>query len=272
MTNGQRNMAVLDYEQVTGKAHVRGLLKAKKKVTGRSHGTISIRHRGGGSRRHYRVVDFNGRAKLGVPGTIAAVEYDPNRNTFIALVHYADGDKRYRLAHKGATVGQKVITDVKAKAEDGNRMQVQNVPVGFPIYNIEITPNKGGQVVRSAGGQAKLVSLEGEMAQIELPSGEIRMIEKTNYVSIGILSNEELALVKVGKAGKTRHKGRRPQVRGKAMNPNDHPHGGGEGACPIGMIHPKTPWGAPALGVKTRSKRKASERLIVRSRHRAKKK
>lgn len=269
-TNGQRNATVLDFAQVTGKASVKRLLKAKSNKAGRNNGTISIRHRGGGSRTHYRVVDFNGRAKMGVPGVIAAVEYDPNRTCYIALVHYKDGDKRYRLAHKGAFVGQEIMTDKVAKIEAGNRMEIQNIPVGFTVYNLEVKFNKGGEIVRSAGTSARLVSLEGEMAQVELPSGEIRFMPKTNMATIGVVSNEEQVHVKVGKAGRTRHKGRRPQVRGKAMNPNDHPHGGGEGGCPIGMAYPKTPWGAHALGVRTRSK-KASNTHIVRSRHRAKK-
>ncbi len=270
-TNGQRNTVMVDRAQVTAKKPtVKRLLSKSKKVTGRSKGTITIRHRGGGTRSHYRKIDFNGTDKLGVPGKIVEIEYDPKRTAFIALVVFADGDKRYQLAHREAAIGDAVITDTKAKALNGNRMQLKSIPVGFDIYNIEITTNKGGQVVRAAGQSAKLMSLDGDKAQVQMPSGETRLIEKTNYATIGIISNEEHALEKVGKAGRVRHKGRRPQVRGKAMNPIDHPHGGGEGGSPIGMAYPKTPWGAHALGVKTRKRKKASDQLILISRHRAK--
>ncbi len=271
-TNGQRGMSYLDGVQLTkGKTVEKSLLARGKKVTGRNNGKISIRHRGGGTRPHYRMVDFNGTDKLGVPAKVKAIEYDPNRTTNIALLIYADGEKRYVLAHKSMKEGDEVITDNKAKAKDGNRMMLKSIPVGFPIYNIEMKQNKGGQMIRSAGGQAKLVSLDGDLAQVELPSGEIRLIRKDCFATIGVLSNEELSLMRVGKAGRKRHMGRRPQVRGKVMNPCDHPHGGGEGASPIGMKYPKTPWGAHALGVKTR-KNKDTDKYILRSRHRAKKK
>jgi large subunit ribosomal protein L2 len=270
-TNGQRNMSYLDGAQLApaSKKH-RSLIAPGRKVTGRGKNGITIRHRGGGTRSFYRKVDFNGTDKMGIPGKIEAIEYDPNRTAYIALIVFADGERRYQLAHKSAKVGDAVITDIKGKVRDGNRFQLKNIPVGFSIYNVEMTPNKGGQVVRSAGQSAKLISLDGDMAQVEFPSGEIRYIEKTCFATIGTLSNEERSLMKIGKAGRVRHMGRRPQVRGKAMNPNDHPHGGGEGGCPIGLTYPKTPWGAPALGVKTRSNKK-SNRLIARSRHRAKK-
>lgn len=271
-TPGRRNINFNDKAQVTAKKPQKSLLKGGKKRAGRSNGTITIRHRGGGTRKFYRVVDFSGVDKLGVPGKVAAIEYDPNRTAFIALIHYKDGDKRYVLAHKNMKVGDEVVTDEKAKPNEGNRMQLKSIPVGFEIYNVEITPNKGGQVVRSAGQYATLVSLDGDKAQVQLPSGEIRLVEKTNYATIGVMSNEEHSLERIGKAGRVRHKGRRPQVRGKAMNPVDHPHGGGEGGSPIGMKYPKTPWGAPALGVKTRARKKASDKDILRSRHRAKKK
>ena len=272
-TNGQRDTALVDRAQVTAKKpkHKR-LLARGKKVTGRANGTITIRHRGGGTRSHYRIVDFSGTAKLGVPGKIEEIEYDPKRTCFIALVVYKDGDRRYVLAHKGAAVGDAVITDTKGKIKDGNRMMIQNIPVGYSIFNVEITPNKGGQVVRSAGQSATLVSLDGDKAQVQLPSGETRYVEKTNYATIGTVSNEEHNQQRIGKAGRVRHKGRRPHVRGKAMNPCDHPHGGGEGGASIGMKYPKTPWGAHALGVKTRKRKKASDSLIVISRHRAKRK
>ncbi len=273
-TNGQRDTVLVDRAQVTAKKPtVKRLLKPSRKITGRgSSGVITIRHRGGGTRSHYRMVDFNGSDKLGIPGKIKEIEYDPKRTAFISLVVFVDGDKRYQLAHKKAKVGDIVVTDIKAKAIEGNRMQLKNIPVGFRIYNLEITPKKGGQVVRAAGQSAKLVSLDGEKAQVQMPSGETRLVDKTNYATIGIVSNEEHSLQKIGKAGRVRNKGRRPQVRGKAMNPCDHPHGGGEGGSPIGMAYPKTPWGAHALGVKTRKRKKASDKLILISRHRAKSK
>ncbi len=270
-TNGQRDMSYVDTSELAKGKPRKSLLKKSNKVTGRSHGTISIRHRGGGTRSHYRIVDFNGTEKLGIPGKIEAIEYDPKRTAHILLLLFKDGDRRYFLAHKGAKVGDEVIVDTKAKAKDGNRMQIQNIPVGFSIFNVEIKEKRGGQAVRSAGQSATLISLDGDKAQVELNSGEIRLITKTNFATIGIVSNDEHSLIRIGKAGRVRHQGRRPHVRGKAMNPNDHPHGGGEGGCPIGMKHPKTPWGAPALGVKTR-KNKTNDKLILRSRHRAKKK
>ncbi len=272
-TNGQRDTSYVDRAQVTAKKpSVKGLLKKSRKNAGRNNGTISIRHRGGGTRSHYRAVDFNGTDKLGIPGKITAIEYDPKRTCHIALVVFNDGEKRYILAHKNAAVGDAYITDTKAKIVEGNRMQLKNIPVGYQIHNLEITPNKGGQVVRSAGQSATLISLDGEKAQVQLNSGETRLVEKTNFATIGIVSNEEHSQVRIGKAGRKRHMGRRPQVRGKAMNPCDHPHGGGEGGSPIGMAYPKTPWGAHALGVKTRKRKKASDNAILVSRHRAKKK
>ncbi|MCF7846606.1 MAG: 50S ribosomal protein L2 [Candidatus Gracilibacteria bacterium] len=272
VSNAQRGMNTLDNEQLSAKKpSVRRLLSVGKKTAGRSGGTISIRHRGGGTRRQYRTVDFNRTDKLDIPGKIAALEYDPNRTANIALVNYPDGDKRYILAWKGAKVGDEVLCSQKAKARPGTRLPLENIPVGFEIYNLEVQKNQGGKFVRSAGQKAKLVSLEGAKAQVQLPSGEIRRVEKSCFATVGILSNEERALLQMGKAGRTRKKGRRPQVRGKAMNPCDHPHGGGEGGSPIGMKYPKTPWGAHALGVKTR-RNKQSDKHIVRSRHRAKKK
>lgn len=271
-TNGQRNTSLVDKAQVTAKKpKVKSLLKKSRKINGRgSQGTITVRHRGGGTRSHYRMVDFNGVDKMGIPGKVEEIEYDPKRTAYLSLVLFADGERRYQLAHKNAKVGDAVIVDTKAKAIEGNRMQLKAIPVGFSIYNLEITPNKGGQIVRSAGQSATLISLDGDMAQVQLASGEIRYVEKTNYATIGVVSNEEHSLEKLGKAGRVRHKGRRPTVRGKAMNPVDHPHGGGEGGSPIGMKYPKTPWGAHALGVKTRKRKKASDRLILVSRHRAK--
>ncbi len=271
-TNGQRNKSYVSGDQLTkGAQPLKSLLTQGRKISGRGNHGITIRHRGGGTRSYIRIVDFNGTDKLGVPGKVKSIEYDPGRSAYIALIVFNDGDKRYHIAHKNMKVNDIVITDKKGKIKDGNRFQLQNIPVGFSIFNVEISPQKGGQVVRSAGQSATLVSLDGEKAQVQLPSGEIRYVEKTNYATLGTVSNEEKSLIRIGKAGRVRHMGRRPQVRGKAMNPCDHPHGGGEGGCPIGLKHPKTPWGAPALGVKTRNKKK-SNRLIVRSRHRAKKK
>ena len=270
-TNAQRGMSYVDGADITAKKPlVKSLLSTGKKVCGRNHGRISIRHRGGGTRPRYRKVDFNGTDKLGISGKVTTVEYDPNRTSYIALIVFPDGDKRYVLAWKGVKVGQEVVTDLKAKAKDGKRRQLKSIPVGFSIFNVEMKENKGGQMVRSAGQTAKLISLDGDMAQVELSSGEIRYIPKICFATIGTVGNEEHSLIKIGKAGRKRNMGRRPQVRGKVMNPNDHPHGGGEGACPIGMKHPKTPWGAPALGVKTR-RNKSTEKYIARSRHRAKK-
>ena len=271
-TNGQRGAKRSDRAQLSGSKSEKSLLVSKHQRAGRSKGTIRVRHRGGGAKRHYRIVDFNGTDKLSIPGKITQIEHDPNRNAFIALVVFADGEKRYQIAHREAKVGDTVITDIKSKPVAGNRMQLKSIPVGFQIFNVEITPNKGGQTVRAAGQSATLVSLDGEKAQVQMPSGEIRYIEKTNYATIGIVSNEEHGFERLGKAGLKRHKGRRPTVRGKAMNPVDHPHGGGEGGSPIGMKYPKTPWGAHALGVKTRKRNKASDKLIAVTRHRAKKK
>ena len=269
-TNGQRNMSVLKNNFIKKKPE-KSLIKIGKKITGRSRGTISVRHRGGGTRPKYRIIDFNGTDKLGIVAKISSIEYDTNRSANIALAVFSDGEKRYILAHKNLQVGNEFVTDKKAKIVDGNRMEIQNIPIGFPIFNIELIPNCGGKIVRSAGNFAKIISLDGEKAQIELPSKEIRLIPKKCFATIGTVSNEEKNLVKIGKAGRVRNSGRRPQVRGKAMNPCDHPHGGGEGGSPIGMKYPKTPWGAHALGVKTRKKKKQSNKFIVLSRHRAKK-
>jgi len=264
-------MSINDRAQVTTKKPtLKKLLISKKQMSGRSGGTIAVRHRGGGQKRHIRVVDFKRNDKLGIPARIAEIEYDPNRSGFIAVAVYKDGEKRYILAHKDMKVGDEIICDVKPKPRAGNRMPLSSIPVGFEIYNIEITAGRGGQVARSAGTSAKLLSLEGDMAQIEFKNGEIRLVHKTNFATIGVVSNEEHNQMRIGKAGRVRHMGRRPQVRGKVMNPNDHPHGGGEAANSIGMKYPKTPWGAHALGVKTR-RNKDTNKYILRTRHRAKK-
>ncbi len=209
--------------------------------------------------------------KLGIEATVQAIEYDPNRTAFIALVAYKDGEKRYILAPEELKVGDTIVSDVKAKAKVGNRMQLQEIPLGFSIHNIELEDQKGGQIVRSAGSSAKLVAVEGKYAQIVLPSSEVRLISKTCCASIGVVSNIDHGNVRIGKAGRNRWLGIRPTVKGKNMNPCDHPHGGGEGHSPIGLKHPKTPWGLPALGVKTRNKKKASSKFIVRRRKNKKK-
>ena len=271
-TNGQRDMSVLDGAELTAKKpSVKSMLKSGRKTDGRNNGTISIRHRGGGTRSKYRPVDFKRTDKLGIPGKVAAIEYDPNRNVYVALVNYVDGEKRYVLMWKGCAVGTEIICDPQTKIEDGNRLQLQNIPLGFQIYNLEVQENGGGKFVRAAGQSAKLLSLDGTLAQVELRSGEVRLIPKTCFATLGALGNEERSLMRIGKAGRVRHMGRRPQVRGKVMNPCDHPHGGGEAANSIGMAYPKTPWGAHALGVKTRTN-KDTDKYILKSRHRAKKK
>ena len=273
-TNGRRGQTSIDYKAsgVTTSTPYKPLLVTKKSQAGRNNeGKITVRHRGGGHKQKYRLVDFNMTEKLGIAGKVSTVEYDPNRSAFIMLVTYRDGDKRYHLAPEGIKVGDRVYTAQKAKVRVGNRMQLRNIPVGYNIFNIELHNNKGGQLIKSAGSSARIISLEGEKAQVQLPSGEVRLIEKTCYASIGQVSNIDHINVKIGKAGRSRWMGKKPEVRGKAMNPNDHPHGGGEGGSPIGLKYPKTPWGAHALGKKTR-RRKDTNKFIVKSRHFNKKK
>ncbi len=265
-TPGQRQMSVLTYEEVTCTTPFKPLLKAKKQQAGRNNGgIITTRHRGGGNKKKIRMLDFDQTDKLNIEATIRTVEYDPNRSAFIMLVCYKDGEYRYHLAPEGIVVGEKILTAQKTRARVGNRMQLINIPIGFEIHNVQINLSGKGQFVKTAGASAKLVSLDGEYAQVQLPSGEIRFVPKTCYATIGRVSNADHGLVVIGKAGRNRHRGKRPQVRGTVMNPCDHPHGGGEGRAPIGMIYPKTPWGLPALGVKTR-KRKDTNRWIVRTR------
>ncbi len=261
---GRRNMSVVKPEGVTDKAPEKSLLAKYKKRAGRSHGKISVRHQGGGAKRRYRVIDFR-QDKLNIPGKIAHLEKDPNRSAVIALVHYVDGEKRYVLATDGMKQGQEIISGESVPVVNGNRMLLKNIPVGTIICNIEMKIGKGGQLVRSAGSQATLMALDGAMAQIKMSSGEIRLISKECYATLGQVSNFEHSAERIGKAGRARHMNHRPSVRGSAMNPVDHPHGGGEGRQPIGM-HPKTPWGKPALGKKTRKSKKASSKYIVRRR------
>jgi len=267
-TPGRRHMATASFEELTTNKPEASLLVTLNKHSGRNNtGSITVRHRGGGNKKKYRLIDFKRSDKNAIEGKVVSVEYDPYRTGYIMLVNYIDGEKRYHLAPAGIKVGDKIISDEKAKIKPGNRMMLRNVPVGYTVYNVELHEGKGGQFARSAGSALKLVSLEGEYAQIHMPSGEVRLVSKNCYATVGQVSNAEHSNIKIGKAGKKRHMGRRPQVRGKAMNAVDHPHGGGEGGASIGMKHPKTPWGMPALGFKTR-KRHKNNKMIVKDRRR----
>lgn len=267
VTPGQRFRVSLTYEELTKWSPEKRLRVRIQKHAGRNNqGRLTVRHRGGGNKVLYRLIDFKQVSKMNIPGKVTAIEYDPFRTCFIMLVTYADGDKRYHLAPDGVTVGTPIVTKPRAKIKPGNRIQLSNIPVGFEIHNLEIMPGKGGQIVRSAGSSARLISLEGPYAQVELPSKEVRFVHKNCFATIGRVSNPDHNLVVLGKAGRARWKGLRPEVQGKAMNPIDHPHGGGEGGTKIGMPHPKTPWGAPALGHKTRKRNKWTDRFIIRTR------
>jgi len=255
-------MSVVKLEGVTDRAPEKSLLAPLPKKAGRSGGKISVRHQGGGVKRRYRIIDFR-QDKLGVPGRIASIEKDPNRSSLIALVHYADGEKRYVLATDAMRQGQEIISVEEAPIVNGNRLPLKNIPVGTTICNIEMKVGKGGQIVRSAGTQATLMALDGAMAQIKLSSGEIRLMSKECYATLGQVSNFEHSAETIGKAGRARHMNHRPSVRGSVMNPVDHPHGGGEGRQPIGM-HPKTPWGKPALGKETRKKNVTNKYIVKR--------
>ncbi|MFH1632332.1 MAG: 50S ribosomal protein L2 [bacterium] len=268
-TAGRRRSSVQTFDDLTADQPHRRLLRSKKQQSGRSHGKISVRHRGGGAKRHARIIDWKF-DKLEIPATVKTIEYDPGRGARIALVAYADGEKRYILAPNGLQQGMTIVTSKKkGEPQAGNRFPLELVPLGMSIFNIELQPEKGGQLVRGAGTSAILMAVEGEMATVKLPSGEVRMLPKTCMATIGNVSNPDWRLVRWGKAGRTRHRSIKPTVRGKAMNPVDHPHGGGEGRSPIGLKRPKTPTGKPALGVKTRRKG-PSDRLIV-SRRKSKK-
>jgi large subunit ribosomal protein L2 len=258
-------MSIVKPENLTDKKPEKSLLSSLNRKFGRSNGKISVRHKGGGAKRMYRLVDFKVN-KMGVTGIVDSIEKDPNRNALIALVNYTDGDKRYVLATAGMKKGSKIITDEKTPVEEGNRMMIQNIPVGTVVSNVEMIAGKGGQIARSAGTGLIVQAIDGGMAHLKMPSTEIRMVRKDCYATIGQMSNFEYSSMRIGKAGRNRHMGRRPAVRGSAMNPVDHPHGGGEGCQPIGLKHPKTPWGKPALGVKTRTKKRYSNRLILKRR------
>ncbi len=259
----RRFMSVLTYEELTKKAPERSLVEYLKKNAGRNkQGKITVRHQGGGNKIKYRVIDFK-RNKDNIPAKVASIEYDPNRTAFIALLNYADGEKRYILAPVGLKVGDTVSSGDEADIKPGNALPIKHIPVGTLIHNIELKPGKGGQLVRSAGNAAQLMAKEGAYAQVRLPSGEVRMISMEAKATIGSVGNSDHSNVRVGKAGKSRHMGIRPSVRGVVMNPNDHPHGGGEGKSPVGMPAPVTPWGKPALGLKTRKHKKYSDKFIV---------
>lgn len=268
-TPGRRDMSGYSFDEITKSKPEKSLTVRLNKRSGRNNqGKLTIRHRGGGHKRLYRLVDFNRADKHNIEGSVKAVEYDPYRTAYIMLVNYSDGEKRYHLAPQDIKVGDKIMLADKTKLKPGNRMRLKNFPVGFTVYNLELSKGKGGQMIRSAGSSAKVISQEDDTyTQIQLPSGEVRLVNRDCFASYGQVSNIDHSNITIGKAGRKRHMGRRPQVRGKVMNPCDHPHGGGEGNQPIGLKHPKTPWGMPALGFKTR-KRKYSDRLIVKSRHR----
>ena len=263
MTPGTRQRSVLTSEEITKRAPEKSLVVTKKKTNGRNNqGKITVRHRGGGVKRKYRLIDFK-RRKDGITAIVNAIEYDPNRSANIALINYKDGEKAYIIAPKDLHVGDIVESGETTDVKTGNSMNIMNIPVGTVIHNIELRPGKGGQIARSAGNSAQILGREGKYVLIRLASGETRMILGTCRATIGVVGNEDYGLVKVGKAGRTRHKGIRPTVRGSVMNPNDHPHGGGEGRAPVGRSGPMTPWGKPALGYKTRKNKKESDKYIV---------
>lgn len=264
-TAGRRNMSIVKPDNLTDKKPEKSLLAPMKSKGGRSHGKISTRHQGGGHKRRYRLVDFK-QQKFDIPGKITAIEKDPNRSALIALVTYVDGDKRYILATEGMKAGMEVMAGENAPIKKGNRTTLKNIPSGTIVSNIELISGKGGQITRSAGSGAILMAIDGKMAQLKMSSGEIRLVSKECYASIGRVSNFEHSAETLGKAGRNRWKGKRPEVRGSAMNPVDHPHGGGEGRQGIGLKYPKTPWGKPALGKKTRKKNRYSDKFIVKRR------
>jgi len=266
-TASRRNMSVTDYSELSKVAPEKSLLLPMNKHAGRnSYGRITVRHRGGGNRRKYRIIDFK-RQKFDVPGKVLTLEYDPNRSSHIALVEYADGEKRYIIAPQGLTVGQEIIAGESADIKTGNALPLVNIPVGTFVHNIELYPGKGAQLARAAGIMAQLMAKEGKYALLRLPSGELRNVPVECMATIGQVGNIDHENVKIGKAGRKRNMGWRPQVRGSVMNPCDHPHGGGEGKSPVGRPGPTTPWGKPSLGYKTRAKKKASNKYIVKRRN-----
>ena len=265
-TPGRRKMSTLVNEEITASTPEKSLTVTMKKNSGRNNqGKITVRHQGGGVKRKYRIIDFK-RNKANVPGSVVSIEYDPNRTANIALISYADGEKRYIIAPKGLTVNDTVVSGENVDIKAGNALPIMNIPVGTMIHNIELRPGKGGELARSAGSSAQILGREGNYVMIRLSSGEQRKVLGTCMATVGVVGNEDSSLVKVGKAGRKRHMGIRPTVRGSVMNPNDHPHGGGEGRAPVGRKAPMTPWGKPALGLKTR-KKKQSDKFIVRRRN-----
>ena len=266
-SNSRRNMSVTDYSELSKVAPERSLLEPLKNKSGRNnYGRITVRHRGGANRRKYRVIDFK-RSKFDVPAEVVSLEYDPNRSAHIALIKYEDGVKSYILAPAGLKVGDKVMAGPEADIKPGNALPLVNIPTGTVVHNVELYPGRGGQLARAAGNAAQLMAKEGEYALLRLPSGELRKVPATCMATVGQVGNLDHENVKIGNAGRKRHMGWRPTVRGSVMNPNDHPHGGGEGKSPIGRPGPVTPWGKPALGYKTRNKKKASNKMIVRRRN-----
>ena len=260
-------MSVLTFEEITKKTPEKSLTEYLKKNAGRNkQGKITVRHQGGGNKIKYRIIDFK-REKRNIPAKVAAIEYDPNRTAFIALLNYADGEKRYILAPLGLNVGDTVVSGPEADIKPGNALPIENIPVGTLIHNVEVKPGRGGQLVRSAGAYAQLMAKEGAYAQVRMPSGEVRKVPMNAYATIGTVGNIDHGNIQIGKAGRKRHMGWRPTVRGSVMNPNDHPHGGGEGRAPIGRKGPVTPWGKPTLGYKTRKKNKDSNKYIVKRRN-----
>jgi large subunit ribosomal protein L2 len=265
-TPGQRGMTGYTFEEITKSKPERSLIKPLRKKGGRNvYGRVTVRHRGGGHRRHIRIVDFK-RDKRGIPARVAAIEYDPNRTARLALLFYSDGEKRYIIAPLDLRVGATVMAGPEAEIRPGNSLPISNIPVGTMVHNIELKVGRGGQLVRAAGGAAQLLAKEGEYAQIRLPSGEVRLVRQDCYATIGQIGNVDHGNIKLGKAGRKRHKGIRPTVRGSAMSPRDHPHGGGEGRQPIGMPGPKSPWGKPTLGYKTRRNKKTDKYIVRRRR------
>ena len=259
----RRLMTVADYGQISKEKPHRALLEDQRKSGGRNNaGKITVRHIGGGNKRKYRIIDYK-RNKDGVPATVKSIQYDPNRSAYIALLAYADGEKRYILAPVGLNVGDKVVSGAGADIKVGNALPLTDIPVGTVIHNIEMKPGRGGQIARGAGASAQLMAREGDYATIKMPSGEMRLIPAVCRATIGQVGNLEHEIVRIGKAGKTRHLGTRPTVRGSVMNPNDHPHGGGEGKSPVGHAGPETPWGKPALGYKTRKKKNPTSKFIL---------
>ncbi|MGH4140404.1 50S ribosomal protein L2 [Clostridium sp.] len=267
-TPSRRNMTMSDFKEITTDKPLKSLLVSTKRSGGRNNqGKITVRHRGGGAKQAYRLIDFK-RSKDGIPAKVSTIEYDPNRSAYIALVVYTDGEKRYIIAPVGLKVGDVIVSGADADIKVGNTLPISNIPLGSTIHNIELQVGKGAQLVRSAGSSAQLMAKEGEYAQVRLPSGEVRYIRVNCRATIGTVSNVTHDIVNIGKAGRKRHLGFRPTVRGSVMNPNDHPHGGGEGKSPVGHASPMTPWGKPALGYKTRKTKKYSDKYIVKGKNR----